>query len=82
MHSTACRDGKGGDTSGRDLSTGEASDRRGPPRAVASEPARRRTVEIHRPGKRLETLVNPVTVALDPELPGFELELAPIFDLR
>jgi Uma2 family endonuclease len=47
--------------------------------AVLIDP-RPRTVEIHRPGKRLETLVDPVTVALDPELPGFELELAPIFD--
>lgn len=47
--------------------------------AVLIDP-RRRTVEIHRPGSEPETLVNPSVVSFDPELPGFELELEPIFD--
>jgi Uma2 family endonuclease len=47
--------------------------------AVLIDP-HRRTVEVYRPGHKPQTLVNPATVALDPELPGFELELEPIFD--
>jgi Uma2 family endonuclease len=49
--------------------------------AVLIDPGRR-TVAIYRPGREPETLVNPATVAFDPELQGFELELAPIFDPR
>lgn len=47
--------------------------------AVLIDP-RRRTLAVYRPGREPQTLVNPATVALDPELPGFELELEPIFD--
>jgi Uma2 family endonuclease len=47
--------------------------------AVLIDP-RRRTVAVYRPGREPETLVNPVTVAFDPELPGFELDFEPIFD--
>jgi len=37
-----------------------------------------RMVEIFRPGREPEMHNNPATVALDPELPGFMLELAPL----
>jgi Uma2 family endonuclease len=38
-----------------------------------------RTVEVYRPGREPTRHGNPERVALDPELPGFELELAPVF---
>jgi Uma2 family endonuclease len=38
-----------------------------------------RTVEVYRPGREPERYENPDRVALDPELPGFELELGPVF---
>ncbi len=38
-----------------------------------------RTVEVHRSGRAPETYTDPRTVALDPELPGFILDLEPIF---
>jgi Uma2 family endonuclease len=37
------------------------------------------TVEIHRPGRYPELLRAPVSVALEPELPGFVLDTGPIF---
>ncbi len=40
-----------------------------------------RTMEVSRPGKRTSVLTDAHTVALDPELPGFVLELAPLFDV-
>jgi Uma2 family endonuclease len=36
-------------------------------------------VEVHRPGRPPEVHTNPATVALDPELSEFALELGPIF---
>lgn len=39
-----------------------------------------RTVEVYRSRQEPVVLADPATVALDPELPGFALELAPIFD--
>jgi Uma2 family endonuclease len=38
-----------------------------------------RSVEVHRSGQDPETYKDPGTVALDPELPGFILDLEPIF---
>ncbi len=38
-----------------------------------------RTVEVYRPGEEPERHENPERVALDPELPGFELEPGPAF---
>ncbi len=38
-----------------------------------------RTVEVYRPGRELEILRDPASVALDPELPRFVLDLGPIF---
>ena len=40
-----------------------------------------RTVEIHRSGQEAVVFADPRTIALDPELPGFVLELAPIFEV-
>ncbi|MDQ7828093.1 MAG: Uma2 family endonuclease [Armatimonadota bacterium] len=39
-----------------------------------------RTVEVHRPGRAPEVSREPARVPLDPELPGFELELKPLFE--
>jgi Uma2 family endonuclease len=39
-----------------------------------------RTVEVYRRGREPERYDNPERVALDPELVGFELELAPVFE--
>jgi Uma2 family endonuclease len=39
-----------------------------------------RMVEVYRPGGEPESHANPGTVALDPELPGFALDLGPIFE--
>ncbi len=39
-----------------------------------------RTVEVYRPLQEPERHENPDRVALDPELPGFVLELGPVFD--
>jgi len=39
-----------------------------------------RTVEIYRPGQEPKRHENPERVALDPELPGFEMELGPVFE--
>ncbi|MCL6647158.1 MAG: Uma2 family endonuclease [Chloroflexi bacterium] len=39
-----------------------------------------RTVEVWRPGREPERYEDPESVALDPELPGFILELEPVFD--
>ncbi len=41
-------------------------------------PARR--VEVYRPGAPVDTLEKPMTLAADPELPGFRLDLTPIWD--
>jgi Uma2 family endonuclease len=38
-----------------------------------------RGVEVYRPGREPETHRNPKTVTLDPELPGFVLEIGPLF---
>jgi hypothetical protein len=38
-----------------------------------------RTVEIYRPGREAQLLTDPKTVALDPEVPGFTLDLDLIF---
>lgn len=46
--------------------------------AVLLDPEER-VVEVHRPGRAPEVHRNPTTVALDPELPGFVLDVAPIF---
>lgn len=40
-----------------------------------------RSVEVYRPGREPEIHSNPATVALDPELAGFVLELTPIFEV-
>ncbi len=37
------------------------------------------TVEVYRPGRDPEAFRNPHTVRLEPELPGFVLDLGPIF---
>lgn len=47
--------------------------------AVLVDPYRR-TVELYRPGREPERREQPEHVALDPELPGFALELGPVFD--
>lgn len=39
-----------------------------------------RTVYVYRPGQPLDTLDNPTTLSGDPELPGFVLHLAPIWN--
>ena len=39
-----------------------------------------RTVEIYRPSQEPKRHENPERVALDPELPGFEMELGPVFE--
>jgi len=39
-----------------------------------------RTVEVYRPGREPERYENPDRVTLDPELPGFDLEAAPVFE--
>jgi Uma2 family endonuclease len=39
----------------------------------------RRSVEIYRPGRAVEVLDGPASVAGDPELPGFVLDLAPVW---
>jgi Uma2 family endonuclease len=39
-----------------------------------------RTVEVYRPGQKPERHENPERVPLDPELPGFVLELGPVFE--
>jgi hypothetical protein len=36
-------------------------------------------VEIFRPGREVESLLDPETVSADDVLPGFALRLAPIF---
>jgi Uma2 family endonuclease len=38
------------------------------------------TVEIYRHGRPPESHPHPTTVRLDPELPGFVLDLTPIFE--
>jgi Uma2 family endonuclease len=38
-----------------------------------------RIIEIYRPGHEPETQRDPATLALDPELPGFVVDLEPIF---
>jgi Uma2 family endonuclease len=38
-----------------------------------------RTVVLYRPGREPQLLTDPKTIGLDPELPGFLLELEPIF---
>jgi Uma2 family endonuclease len=39
-----------------------------------------RAVEVYRPGREPERREDPERVALDPELPGFVLELGPVFE--
>ncbi len=39
-----------------------------------------RTVEVYRPGREVEVYEGLERVALDPELPGFELDLRPVFE--
>ncbi len=39
-----------------------------------------RTVEVYRAGREVELYRDPERVALDPELPGFELDLRPVFE--
>jgi len=39
-----------------------------------------RTVEVYRPAREPQLFTDPKTVALDPELPGFVLDLRPLFD--
>jgi len=46
--------------------------------AVLVDPSGR-GVEVYRAGRAPEIHANPATVALDPELPGFVLDLAPVF---
>ena len=43
------------------------------------DPAHRR-VEIYRPGAPVETIENPAELSADPILPGFVLDLAPVWD--
>jgi Uma2 family endonuclease len=47
--------------------------------AVLIDPFQR-TVEIYRPGQKPNLITNPTRVALDPELSGFVLDLAPVFE--
>jgi len=46
---------------------------------VLSDPTTR-TVEVYRPQRELERHDNPERISLDPELPGFVLELGPVFE--
>ncbi len=39
-----------------------------------------RTVEVYRPAREVEVYQDPERIALDPELPGFELDLRPVFE--
>ncbi len=39
-----------------------------------------RTVEVYRQGREVEVYHSPDRVALDPELPGFQLDLRPVFE--
>ncbi len=39
-----------------------------------------RTVEVYRPGREVEVHRDPERVVLDPQLPGFVLELGPVFE--
>ncbi len=39
-----------------------------------------RTVEVYRPGQEVEVYRDPERVVLDPELPGFALDLRPVFE--
>jgi Uma2 family endonuclease len=39
-----------------------------------------RTAEVYRPGQEPQVFTDPKILVLDPELPGFALELAPIFE--
>jgi len=39
------------------------------------------TAYVYRPGATVEVLVSPITLDADPELPGFSLDLAEIWDL-
>jgi len=39
-----------------------------------------RTVRVYRPAQAVQTLTNPETLAGDPELPGFTLDLRPIWE--
>ena len=41
-----------------------------------------REVYVYRPGQRVERLRNPKTLSADPELPGFVLDLGPIWELE
>lgn len=50
----------------------------GAPLGVLIDPEHR-TVEVYRPGQEPAVFTDPGTVALDPELAGFALELAPVF---
>jgi Uma2 family endonuclease len=47
--------------------------------AVLIDPCERRA-EVHRPGREPEIHTNPRAAALDPELPGFALDLGAIFE--
>ena len=47
--------------------------------AVLIDPFQR-TVEIYRPRQKPELIINPTCVSLDPELSGFVLDLAPVFE--
>jgi len=40
-----------------------------------------RNVYVYRPGSPVETLANPLTLSGDPELPGFQLDLTPVWNL-
>jgi Uma2 family endonuclease len=40
---------------------------------------RSKQVHVYRPGKSVDVLDNPATVSGDPELPGFVLDLNPIW---
>jgi Uma2 family endonuclease len=40
-----------------------------------------RTVEVYRPGQDPQVSANPRAVPLDPELPGFVPEPAPLFEV-
>ncbi len=39
-----------------------------------------RVAEVYRPGRDVEVYQGPERVALDPELPGFQLDLRPVFE--
>jgi Uma2 family endonuclease len=47
--------------------------------AVLVDPYRR-AVEVYRPGRDYEVYEDPEGVRLDPDLPGFELDLRPVFE--